>query len=328
MADGIGSTASATAVPGGPAPPPAGAVAAQQTSAAKEITQVWKLEDVDPSGRTIQRIYRATKQFVIYEAGGTTNYMLPDDYETAKALRTRVADLGGLIAKIEMLKSLSEVPKSDKHGAGNMLAWALATGFEGGPLDQAKAALTDVEARLRTLAKSELRKKYVNATLVAVAVIEAILVGIGYASWHHHGPWDPLHRYAAYCAAGGLGALLSAISGARSLDMNLDVAPWEHFLAGASRILIGVIGGLVIGLALDSHFIDPTLGHTPAAIAHPGMIDRTVAMYLLFSFISGFSETLVPNLLARGEQAAIADQKNTQGQPQGQPQTQGGGTHS
>ena len=317
MADSSTAAAPATAVPGGPtaAPAPAPAVQAAQAPAAKEIDRQWTIREKDTRGREITRIYRATKQFVIYEAGGTTNYMLPGDYDTGKALRAKIASLGGQIAKIEMLKSLREVKQADKQGAGTIVAWALALGFEDGPIDQAKAALTDLEARLRTLAKSELRKTYIYATLVAVILIEAALVAVAYKSWGAQGTWDAMHRYAAYCAAGGLGALLSAISGARSLDMNLDVALYEHFLAGVSRILIGVIGGLVIGLALDSHLIDPTFGHVSSNLPHPGLIDRTVAMYLLLAFISGFSETLVPNLLARGEAAAV-EQKGAQAPPQ------------
>jgi hypothetical protein len=305
--------ASATQVPGGPAIQPAAVqpAAPAAAAAATEITGTWTEGATDRQGRKITCIYRVTKQFVIYEADGTTTFVLPDDYETAKALRAKIAELGGLLAKIEMLKSLSALPDADKGGASSVEAWALSVGFEDGPIDQAKAALVNVDARLRTLAKSELRKTYVYATLAAVIVIEAILVAIAYMSWSLPGTFSAMHRYAAYCAAGGLGALLSAIAGAQKLDMNLDVAVWEHFLAGASRILIGVIGGLVVGLALDSHFMDPTLGGTASTAPTPGMINRTVAMYLLFTFVSGFSETLVPNLLARGEQAALADHKTT-----------------
>jgi hypothetical protein len=45
-------------------------------------------------------------------------------------------------------------------------------------------------------------------------------------------------------------------------------------------------------------------------------LDGRLALYLLLSFIAGFSESLVPNLLRRGEQATGGSEKqNTADDP-------------
>jgi len=100
------------------------------------------------------------------------------------------------------------------------------------------------------------------------------------------------------------------LTGIRSVDLDLNLTKWEHVFSGATRIMIGVIGALVIGLALDSRLIDPTFGfhETAVSAAQPpgalGALDKHVAMYLIFAFLAGFSESLVPNLLRKSEQTA------------------------
>lgn len=304
----------AAAPPAVPAPPAMAPAGGARAGAATEINSVWKVGDLDPSGAKIERIYRSTKRFVIYEAAGSTSFILPDDYDTARALRLKVADLIGAIGRIEVLKDIKQISDAERLGAGRVIASALSNSFEdGAKIEDAKALLTDCENRLRTLAKSKLRRFYIYATL---GMILAALVALGWVAcrtWYYAGTFDAFHRYAVYCAAGALGAFLSVLLGARSLDMSLDVTTFEHFFAGASRIFVGIVAGLIMGLALDSHFVDPKFGHDVAGGRTSGTIAVTIAMYLLLCLISGFSETLVPNLLKRGGQTAGGEQKSDAG---------------
>jgi hypothetical protein len=102
--------------------------------------------------------------------------------------------------------------------------------------------------------------------------------------------------------------------GIRSIDVNLDLKAWEHVYSGATRIFIGVIGAWVVGLALDSNLVDPTFGSMEDTMptdpsGGSSELPPTTAMYLIFAF-AGFSESLVPNLLRRGEQAAGGDERS------------------
>jgi hypothetical protein len=272
----------------------------------KEIRNPPKIGEKDQSGAEIKNIYSSTRQFVIYEASDQIRCLLPDDFDVAKGLRQRITELGGLRASIEDLRSDPSLSQTEKTRAARETAWALAQALEDEikpPLQEPKDILTHVDARLRSLIKSHYRKRYCLANLLAFGVIEIILIAV--AIFAGTGNDGVPRRYAIYGCFGGLGALLSVITGIRSIDIDIDLKRWEHIFAGATRILIGVVGAVVIGLALDSRFINPMFGDSGGSAAsspEAGSLDARLALKLILSFIAGFSESLVPNLLHRGEQ--------------------------
>jgi hypothetical protein len=274
-----------------------------------EITNPPKVGEKDLNGLKIDKIFKSTRRFVIYEAEGEVRYQLPKSSKTGRELAQKIACLGGLRASIHDLRTESCLSDNEKERAAREMCWALALAFEDEnqpPSQEPKQILTRVDARLRSLVKSHYRKKYVLANLGAFIVIELILISIVAvlevfqpSQWH----LPILHHYAIYAAFGALGAFLSVITGIRSIDLDLNLKTWEYAFAGATRISIGVIGALVVALALDSKLIDPTFGVGPQPSAGPGYLARHIALYLMFAFVGGFSETLVPNLLRRAEQA-------------------------
>jgi hypothetical protein len=278
-----------------------------------EITDPPQLHAKDMNGCDITEIFWSTKKFAIYEAGDQIKYTLPNKYEVARALRHRAADLGGLRAAIEDLRAEPSLARNEKTRAAREVAWALAQAFEDSsnpPSQIPKEVLSRVDARLRSLVKSHYRMRYALANMVAFAIIEIVLIlfasGFELAGTSG-GNLAAVPRYATYMALGALGAFLSVLTGIRSVDLDLNLTKWEHVFSGATRIMIGVIGALVIGLALDSRLIDPTFGfHDTVSAAQrpavPGALDKHVAMYLIFAFLAGFSESLVPNLLRKSEQ--------------------------
>lgn len=315
-------------VGGSPAPaadgkdkPPANRTDADKPPLSKEIKNPPRRNEMDPNGCPIVNVFASTRQFAIYEADDQIRYMLPEDYEVAKALRKRISDLGGLRASIEDLRADKSISSGEKTRAAREISWALVQAFEdegSPPSDKPKEILTRVDARLRSLVKSHYRKKYVFSNLAAFIGIEMVLILLAiitaYSSFGAH--TDVLHRYAIYCAFGGLGAFLSVVTGVRSIEVDVNLKVWEHMFAGATRILIGVVGALIVGLALDSRFIDPTFGGSAQAApanSIPGSLDQQLALRYIFAFIAGFSESLVPNLLRRGEQVAGAAER--QGSP-------------
>ncbi|MDR3464057.1 MAG: hypothetical protein P4L76_17260 [Beijerinckiaceae bacterium] len=277
---------------------------------------------VDPNGAVVRCIYAKTDRYVIYLADDRVHFFFPGTYEDAKALRKRIVGLGGLRASIEDLRAEPSLRKLDRARSARELAWALDEAFEDDsqpPSDQPQQTLTRVDDRLRSLVKSYYRKSYVFANLGAFALIEGLLGACDWFPPRFIPDWlpalvAPLPLYAHFGMLGALGAFLSVIAGIRSIEFDVDLERWEHFFAGATRILIGVIGAWVVGLALDSALIDPTFGHHADAAGQAGAAQSQAgavfgfaardAMYFILTFIGGFSETLVPNLLRRGEDAA------------------------
>lgn len=310
----------AAAADGGPK---AGLTDPQTASDGSEITEFPKLRGQDINGCPITEIFWSTNKFVIYEAGDQIKYQLPPNYEVAKTLRRRAADLGGLRASIENLRAEPSLASNEKKRAAREVAWALAQAFEDTsdpPSQEPKEVLTRVDARLRSLVKSYYRKRYALSNLAAFFSIELVLIGVAILfglAWALAGSLAAIPRYSLFAAFGALGAFLSVITGIRTIDVDLNLKTWEHVFAGATRIMIGVIGALLIGLALDSGLIDPTFGfHGRATTANSAAgtvatsgLDKHLAMCLIFAFLAGFSESLVPNLLRKGEQAAGATDK-------------------
>jgi uncharacterized membrane protein (DUF373 family) len=230
-------------------------------------------------------------------------------------LRSKVADLGGLRSSIEDLRAEPSFSPLERTRAARELAWALALAFEDSsspPSDQPKAILIRVDARLRAQLESQLRKRYAMANLAAFGAIIVILAVSNAVLYSLSSTiTNTLSHYLIYGVFGALGAFLSVIMGIRSIEVKLDLKKWEYIFAGATRILIGVIGAFVVGLSLDSGLIDPTFGSSPSHVVASNVsnLDKHLAMYLIFSFIAGFSESLVPSILRRGEQATNGNGK-------------------
>lgn len=268
--------------------------------------------DKDNRGATITEIYWATRKFYIYQAGGHVRYGLPDDYPTAAMLRQRIFRLTDSRSNVERLRSIDGISSDERERGAVELAAALAQAFEtdlkadpaevAGPLE----SIRRTEERLTSLAKSVCRKRYVVGAIQAFAVVVVLLflavwllpeITLGTLSTAE------LAKYAAYSLFGALGSFLSVLIGLRAIDFDVNLDRWEHLVAGLTRIGIGVFAGIVIGLAINSSFLNPdfTAAGTPAEIV----------IYFL-AFVAGFSESLVPNLLKRGEESAAANAGKSQ----------------
>src|SRR5215217_1354494 len=173
-----------------------------------EIRNPPKVGELDQSGAQIKNIYSSTREFVIYEAADQIRCLLPDDFQIAKRLRQRIADLGGLRASIEDWRCDPSLSANEKMRSAREMAWALAQALEDENIprsDEPKDILTRIDARLRSLVKSHYRKKYCQANLAAFAAIEAILIIVAaLVVWILPGNMGVFHRYALYGCFGGL----------------------------------------------------------------------------------------------------------------------------
>ena len=192
-------------------------------------------------------------------------------------------------ATIEGLREHPAIRDSDKEFAARMLARCMAQAFEG-HAEQALLVLQRVETCMASIIRGYDRMKYATATAGALIFVVIVLLML-VSSLHHFKDvdWFPLDvaalaKYAKLSMLGAIGAFLSVSLGIRRIWIDVDLDAWQHFYAGCSRIIIGVIGALAIGLALDSRFLSPGFGR-----------DLKLPVDHFLAFIAGFSETLVPN---------------------------------
>jgi hypothetical protein len=139
--------------------------------------------------------------------------------------------------------------------------------------------------------------KYASATAGAlIFIVIVLLVLVSSLHYFKHFDWFPLDAaalstYSKLSIFGAIGAFLSVSLGIQQIRIDVDLDAWQHFYAGCTRVIIGVIGALAIGLALDSRFLSPGFGSELNAPVY--------YFYYFLAFVAGFSETLVPNALRR-----------------------------
>ena len=178
-----------------------------------------------------------------------------------------------------------------------MLARGMAQAFEGYP-DEAREMLDDLNDNISTAIEGTYRMRYLIANAAVTALVVVLLTGllsllgsgaipVGEKNWFPFTA-DVVERYAKLGILGAVGAFLSVSMGIKQIKIDVELRVSEHVWTGGSRIVIGVIGAMVIGLTLDSKFLSPSFGNEVSAPVH----------YLL-AFIAGFSETFVPNTLRR-----------------------------
>lgn len=273
-----------------------GADDAQPTGDPTKLTQFLTKNMQDPNGEVVTDIYWTTNKYQIYSNGSRIKFLLPDDYNVAMKLREQLYAIATERERIEALREHEAIRTSDKKFAERMLARCMAQAFEG-HAESAKPVLQRIEGRMAAIITGHYKMKYIYANALSlIAILALLLVLIFLWPAFEGAKWFPFNTgvlvtYSKFAVFGAIGAFLSVSIGIRKIEIDTKLQSWEHMYAGSSRIIIGVIGALVIGLALESKLLSPGFG---------SKLDPTV--YYLLAFVAGFSETLVPNALRRAEQ--------------------------
>lgn len=95
-----------------------------------------------------------------------------------------------------------------------------------------------------------------------------------------------------YCLMySSLGGVLSVSLNAKKISSQKAISDWMYLIYGAERIVISLIAGVVVYSLIRS------------GLMFSGFIsdDGNIFMLLMLSFVSGFSETLIPNSLSKIE---------------------------
>jgi hypothetical protein len=90
---------------------------------------------------------------------------------------------------------------------------------------------------------------------------------------------------------GSLGALISVVLRLRQLNVDAFAGKGVHRFEGVMRVIAGMAGALLIGLAVKSNLI---LGAINSS-------EKSLALLLAVSIVAGASERIVPNLIKKVE---------------------------
>jgi len=236
----------------------------------------------DQRGRVILDILWSTKDYVIYRHPTGLSPHFSDDANTAKQQRSSYASVGPQLSKINALRSATvwRAASIDRE-----IARAISQSMEGDP-KSAAATLDGVRTRLENLINIQGRLQYQISCFAAVVVFAIVFVALRSLQGDQAPQQLSLLRLASVAMCSALGGFLSISISLKQLTIDPD-ADWRvNAIAGTSRIVIAVIGGVFVYLMIVAKL----------ALTSLNLLDSDAGIYAI-SIAAGFSEKLVPNLL-------------------------------
>lgn len=166
---------------------------------------------------------------------------------------------------------------------------ALVVAFEDDVPD-AEALLADVKKDILDERIASARFEYLTAAFTGVCV--AMLLMVIFTRWHRNGPY-PLELWRA-AAAGAVGAFFSIALAIRGRTVLPDLQRAGNIMDAVLRVLIGLIAAAALMALVRSGAVTLAIGG--ASISDPKLAWLYV---LIVGFVAGFSERMIPDLLAK-----------------------------
>ena len=251
-----------------------------------------KWPDLEP--KIGQLINSSSKGFIVYlDKKNEYDWHCTSEFETA--LDEKDAKNGGKFGAIHnraiLLSSLptKHLAPDEKRQFQVMLGQAIGCGLDG---DIANGeTMLDVAAEYRSECNLRVAHLWFLTSSMIVALMVALIVLIIWLLRDYtEGFFGPtLFLLILGSAAGSLGALLSIILRLSLSNADPSSGKALHFLEGASRILAGVLGAIVVGLAFQMGLLLSTFKSANQAV--PALI--------LACLVAGASERLVPSFIKK-----------------------------
>lgn len=225
-----------------------------------------------------------------------------------------------ILNQVSYLETISTTHFSGKGSEKNELAEfrrllgeCVSRAFEGNG-SSARKLLAKCEALLAARSVQRARQWY-----LAAAALGALPAGISVVVlWVYRGylrdALGPTGFDVATCAAlGGIGALVSTIISVRRTSLNASFGATIHYFEGVARIVAGIVGGALTGLAIKGNLVLGSINYVAHTTGHS-------ALLFLFALAAGASERIVPSFVKRAEVAADSHGSKAVG-PTGDSQT-------
>ena len=202
------------------------------------------------------------------------------------------ADTGQALNRIAQLESFDTDELSSEKRAvyARMIAEAVARLFQK-DVKSADAVLTLAEEWIKARTTEIARTWYLTgaglATLVCAVVVFCLVFG---GPMPGVGPvGSAIHMILLGSFVGGLGAWLSVLQRTRTVSLDITAGPRMHQMEGIFRIMVGVLGALIVVLAIRADLL--------------GKFNHLSAIVLM-CVAAGVSERMVPSLIQQIESRA------------------------
>lgn len=134
---------------------------------------------------------------------------------------------------------------------------------------------------------NRLRLLFSSLTVSLILILFAILTY--YNKWFYELPH--IKNLIFIAAAGSIGGFFSLSSGLKKIVCEKDVNKYLYMIYGAERIIVAILASTIIYFAIKAEVI----------FGKCNTMNNPIIGYVLFAFLAGFSETLVPNLMTKLE---------------------------
>lgn len=281
----------------------------------------------DALGVKIEAFYaRNPPYYAVYRTFERVALQYADDPETSAAQRkafTRInpvrGEINGLIDGWRNPRGLFKTELRQKAQRYNRrVGDALAVAFED-DIDGAVALLTEVKQDVISERTAWARLEYVAVSLlIGAVIIGAVQIALAFPNWaiFRYGDADMLHA----AVTGALGAFFSIALAIKDRTVLPDFQRLANWTDAALRMVIGIIAATVLMALIKAGVVNIDLGAqaadparlaadaaaatTPAAKAAATVAINTAAVMaglkvFIIGFVGGFSERLVPDLLAK-----------------------------
>jgi hypothetical protein len=114
-------------------------------------------------------------------------------------------------------------------------------------------------------------------------------------------PYVPSKLLALILVFAGLGSITSVLGRLSSLDLRQETSDLMLVISGATKPLVAIVLALVVFLILDLKIVEIHVGNSDG--------DKANGLYLISSFLCGFSERFASDIIARVSLADTGDKE-------------------
>ena len=284
------------------------------------------LGEIDQHGRYINNIYQDKPDYLIYGTKQGITVFNPNYGPRGEQIYDAINDLTDLDAQFHiLLHALFPEDPSDLDRFISLAGIVRATRYrifgryEGRTKYESEYAalvaavlddrsrlpaitvqMHDLFARMRMERTHRMRVTFLTTNLFCVFAVLIFFWGLQFSKFNMFG-FD-LKQFGIAAMMGGIGALFSTATSLKRLEMDPLLNPYVHLVYASQRILVGVLAAVILLFGFQSGVLFDLLSppnSTAPEFVSTGNGETDLLYWIGFmSVLAGFSERLVPNLLA------------------------------
>jgi hypothetical protein len=248
-------------------------------------TTDFKVNEAAPRFKvTISQIIFITDDFIVFlDTNRDTYWWCTERY--GKALPSTIAPILNRVAELEAIP-IDSLPHERRLAFRTLVAEGVARALEQRDPASAVAAHDRAEAYVKDRLKEVTRSWYLTVAILGLCIsglLMALLQCAGVAGWIGR----PATDFSVQLLAGCLGSGFSIITRVGGLQLDPAAGRSLHLKEAFARLLAGIVGALVVRLAISSGQILPVFANANSATL------------VLLCLVSGVSERLLPNLISK-----------------------------